>query len=418
MRYHLLYTRAAFFLFCIAPTVYTVFYLVERQLQTAVAAVEEKPLLARAEQELAGYLGVKVTVGGLEYQGNVTRISNLELHDPETDALLATADTVELYIAEGGELAIEPVGVTVQSEQLSRLGEILHGRVLRELPAGTRIEAGCPSVQIIGGPREESLADVNVSIGHGAEQRFATITFRPAWDRQREPLKLEIIRETGEAEPVTRLALHTGEQALETAWFAFCLPKLSELGDTCKLRNGILAASETSAGWETTFQGQLEQVELDRVVARPLRPFPLGTAGVTIDHARWQRGRLAQASGVIEASSLQIGWDTLIESLPALNLRPQQSILQREPLRRGTLVENGHLNCRFSINASGLTLLGPEQFVLSEGDTPLLAQPENKLSWTQSLLELCMALGMPAVEFVPPEFFREPSGVNLRDRST
>ena len=413
-RYQHHFYRVAFLLFCVAPTVYTLGWIVERQISTASAAAEAASLVPAAEGELSRILGATVTLGKMEYlPGHITLLTDVQLHDPETGALLATATTVEMYYAEQGTLAIEPVGLVVEANQLSRLAEMLHARVLRELPTGVKVDAQCARLQLVGGPREETLADVHVTIGHSAEQRQAIATFRPAWNEDSEPLRLEIIRRPDTPRPATSIAFHTGHEALPATWFEFVLPSLAELGDACSVQGSFLAREETD-GWESTFSGVLRQVELDRVVARRLRPYPLGTAQLQVDQARWRGGRLVDAEGLVQADALHLSWRVLAESFNALGLA-QQPVLSQQSLHSGAATTRGLLRCLFTLDANGLVLMGEQGIVLRDGQTPLLGQPAQKLAWTPSLVTLCTELGLPPLESVPVEFQQGSGNVRLRD---
>jgi hypothetical protein len=307
----------------------------------------------------------------------------VELSDPETAAPLARMRFLET----GGSgcttawVASQPELDAAQLRDFWQLAE----RRLRETSdsaATTQLSAAEATLHWPSG--SQTLTDVHGQLslpGAGGGPRTAEISFRIAGIDMPEPIRLLITRErdaaASDANPngsrlKTRLELHTSGAAMPCAMLAVPLGVANRLGTLAKFR-GSVWATETAEGWEGELSGQFTDVDLQSLVSEQFPHRLGGTAEITVQKARFSRGRLEDAVGTFSSGPGVVSQSLVSAAVEFLHLAPTPAGSHAEMLR-----QYDQLAFAFVVDSAGLTLSGncsgSPGVVMRLGDGTVLAE--------------------------------------------
>mgnify|MGYP005832504365 CR=1 FL=1 len=446
---------AGFFAFCVAPSALLGLWGTMRQLPGHVQS---------AAAELAGWLGLDATLERIEHpRPGVSRYHRLELADPETGAVVATAPIVEIAFAqsevgENGRRRVTVVNIPEAQLSVEATGHVR--RLIAQLMAlGPSPPEGDVRVNVTrlairrseGGP---VLRDASVLVEHRPEGSQTTVTFRPGDGVAPEPAA-----QLAEPEPASHPAARDGQATepstvspavptaapspqpirfrvvrrrenppvahgfeLDTAggWVACSLlgleiPGFATLGPEARFKGyfwaiqsaegGEDATADSQRAWDGELIGQFDAIELGPLAEQWMGHQLAGRASLTVQSARFRRGRIEQAAGILIAGPGKLGRSLLLAARGELGLlvapwtdpttqptaampaRPAESSASMPPTApKGDTIAYDQLACAVVLDARGARLqgrcaLGPgvvaavgRQWIMAEppGGSPLL----------------------------------------------
>lgn len=357
--------RIGFIAFCVVPTV-GVFAWSNSQ-TTDGHSVSLAGDLSRA-------LGLKVSLAGVAYpRPGASLYEGLVLADPETAKPLARMRFVEVAGGEGLAtlVASQP---EVDALQLDRFARLVVDRLRNSAQPQPTLRIAASDVTLDWPDGSQTLTDLLGQIdGKPGEdgQRSATISFKLAGSHSTEPIRLRYSRRLKESQPTARIELNTGGAAVPCSLLTIPAGMANHLGPRACFR-GSLWALETADGWEGECSGELTGVDLQSAIAEQFPQHLTGDARITIQLARFRRGRLEEARGSITAGPGVIGQSLL--SSAAMNLKFTGSAASNS---NASLIPYRSLTLAFEIDSSGISVHGAadrQGAIVETVDTVLLAE--------------------------------------------
>lgn len=358
--------RTTFFAVCVLP---------------ALAVWAESSLLGSpshrqtCEAALSQATGLRVAVDGVSYpRPGITLYTGLDLADPETGARLARCRFLEA----GGSDELTVLVASQPEFDAARLGP-LWDIVLRRLrEAGTsrqllRLSAAEATLHWPSGSQtlSECLAQLDLP-GSSSEPRVATLSFRLAGSTAGEPIRLRISRKLSDGHGLTAIELHTGDATLPVDLVTAALGLADHLGSRATF-HGSIWLNETPAGLDGELSGQLADVDLQSLITEQFPHRLSGLGSITIQRARFHRGRIEEAAGSLTAGPGVVSRSLIDAAVVHLHL-----VRGTAPESAGTLAPYEQLGLAFLIDSSGLTFRGqcdgPPGAILQTHDGVLLSE--------------------------------------------
>ena len=390
---------AGFFLLCILPTVLVAGWCVAWHLPGHVSAEARR---------LTRQLGLDVTLEGLRHlRPGVVLYEGLELADPETGRSVLRCRLLEARRTKTADQQGQPQTSLVliasqpeiDSAGLDRLGRMLQRQTGRP-EVDVRLAAA--EATLLADENSQTLTDLQGGVESLPDGTQAQVSFRLAGIEMLEPIRIRIARNRQTMPPTTAFELDTGGGAVPCSVLAAGLPILEPLGSRSRFRGYIWANQtsddRTSGRWNGEVTGQLLDVDLGNLVTDRFPHKLSGTGQVTIQSARFRRGRLEDASGTLAAGPGVISRSLMDAAVGRLYL-----IQGDEPQASGELVPYEQLALAFAIDSQGLRLqgrcsAGGTDAILVDRRSRLLGAP---LLQPQPVVALLQAL-VPASEVQVP----------------
>ena len=133
---------------------------------------------------------------------------------------------------------------------------------------------------------------------------------------------------------------------------AIGLPEVRSLGTGSRFA-GYVCANHASGGWQGDLVGQLLGIDLGALVSEQFPHKLSGAAKLTVQHARFLRGRLEEAKGSLVAGPGVIGRSLVEAAVTYLGLARC-----RRRNCRATRCPTSNWRLEFSVDSRGLTLRG------------------------------------------------------------
>jgi hypothetical protein len=168
------------------------------------------------------------------------------------------------------------------------------------------LRASAAALTLRAGEDSQTFSEVEAGIGALPGGVQAEATFHLAGAGSPKPVRLRVVRNRQITPPANGFELNTGGAEVPCQILSLGLRELDSLGPASRFR-GTVWANQSSAGWEGEVTGQLRGVDLDSLVSEQFPHKLSGTADVTIQQARFCRGRLEQAAGTLSAGPGVIG---------------------------------------------------------------------------------------------------------------
>ena len=344
---------AAFFMLCVVPTAGVAVWCV----------VASLPGRRQAEaQRLGQLLGLDVSLDGFRSsRPGVVVYEGLRLSDPETGQAALRCGALEaewtrLVDPQGqGRPAVVLTASTMEIEAAGadRLWQLLQ-RVLQSQNGRPEVEVRLTAAEMTvrGLETSQPLVHLEAGIGILPGGIQAQAAFRLPGAEQSEPVRVRIVRNRQIAPPANGFELDTGGNAVSCQMLWPSVAELKPLGHASRFA-GYAWARETPAGWEGEMSGRWLGVDLGSLVSDHFPHKLTGLASVSIQRARFRRGRLEEAAGEFSAGPGTIG-RTLVEAAAA------SGRLARAPAETPAteLLRYDQLAMDFAIDARGITLRG------------------------------------------------------------
>jgi len=349
---------AGFFALCVAPTIAV----------AAWCAVRNRPGYVEAEaRRLGRELGVRVSLDGLRHlRPGAVLYEGLELADPETGNLLLRCRLLETTRSKAvnsqgnpvDSLMLCPSQPEIQADALARLGRLLRRVLQSETPQqNVNVRISAAEMTLHSGKNSQTLTHCRGAVETLPGGSQAQLALRIAGMDTPRPVRIRLDRNRQADPPASAVELDTGGGALPCSLLAMALPELHALGPRCRFR-GYLSAQQSPGGqspeqWDGEASGQLLDVDLDRLVSDRLAHKLSGTADVTIQSARFCRGRLQEASGTLAAGPGVISRSLIDAAVSQLGLVPNTP-----PEMPHDLIAYQQLALAAILDADGLRLQG------------------------------------------------------------
>lgn len=301
------------------------------------------------------------------------RLTGLRLSDPESRQPIAHCDRVGMVWGNGRNL-VSAEGTEIQRDQLLRLWDLFHDRVLRQtddLPSALHID--CRKLALRDGDGVTVLRQACGDLEQIAAGPKATWRFRLA--DLPEPVEVTITRDQRRNRPVTRFTLDTGPTPLPCSLFhPFSTVFRSLGGDT--MFQGHVWAQRSADGWEGELTGRLSGIELAELIGRTSRHQLTGPATVVVRRMHFLRSQVDYASGNVAAGPGQVSGSFVAAMADVLGL----SAAAKPPAAEDARLPYRALEFGFAVQSTGLTLFGlcpgaPEGTIMADSQGPMLGQP-------------------------------------------
>ncbi len=337
---------------------------------------------ARAEAEQLGrQLGMNATLDGLKHlRPGVVLYEGLELTDPETGQAVLRCRLLEIARQQETDqqgqrravLALTASQLEVEAASLDRIWQCLQRTMegsYGPLAADLRLSAADVTLRASDPP--QTVTDLEAGLESRPERTRAEVHFRLAGVDTSDPIRIVIDRNRQISPPANGFELYTGGGEMPCNVLAMGLRELKPLGPQCCFR-GYIRANDSTEGWEGEAFGQLVNVDLGRLVSDHF-PYQLsGSGDVTIQSARFLRGRLEEGSAIVAAGPGTIDRSLLAAAVDRLQLRPGA-----EPPLVGQRMRYNELAFLVTLDALGLRLRG--RCPAAEQGTILSGEAGNRL---------------------------------------
>jgi hypothetical protein len=324
--------------------------------------------------ELSRELGLRVSLAGATYpQPGNTLYEGLELGDPETGISLVRMRF--LNVAAGENLlnltASQP---EIDGLQLGRLWEAVELRLRQSLGPQPTVRLFAHEATLHWSSGAQTIADIagELSAKPGGDgTRMAALSFRLAGAAVPEPIRLSYTRTLKQSRAMRQFELKSTATDIPCSLLVAPLGIKNGLGERARFR-GSISAGETAAGWNGELSGEFKDIDLQAMVSDQFPHQLSGTANITIDHARFEQGRLIEARGTLVAGPGIVSQSLLQSAARHLQLTGTAIDLDR------LLVAYDQLALSFNIDSSGLSVGGKcdgsKGAIVRRGDATLLAE--------------------------------------------
>jgi hypothetical protein len=413
--------QASFCLFCLLPTAVMFGWSISCKLPGHVRA---------CERQLSEQLGLSTRLAGVSYpQPGMCLFEELELADPETGESIFRCRLLEVSRNDDA-LVLMPSDPVLEADRLHRLWDLLSRRLRGELANQEQMLLLPCSLTLISARGEQTYEVLDGRLESDDRGEAAELRFRLAGVDMPEPASIRVVRNQQHQPPSNRVSLTTGSAALPCSLFAPIADLETVLGARATFA-GSLWADDAKAGWEAEIAGRFDEVDLRQLVTGRFPHILDGAAAVEITEARFQRSRLIEAYGRLNAGPGVIGPSLLRAAVDALGCD------SRPGSGRNSQSTYSQLAFSFGVDDEGLKLAGacegytPGTLLVDGDGRPLLTKSADRPQAVINLLRLLVpasevlvpATGetadlipwLPVPPIVPP---READGAETAPRAT
>ena len=163
---------------------------------------------------------------------------------------------------------------------------------------------------------------------------------------------MRIVRNRQVSPPADGFEMETGPSPVPCRLLAACLKEANSLGSNCRF-SGRVSTFRTPDGWSGELSGQLTGVDLGRLTRENTAAAVTGTADITLQKARFQRGRIDELTGRIVCGPGTLGRDMLAALVTHLRVVPSPEI----PVT-GQSQAFDRMGLDFRIDDRGISIIG------------------------------------------------------------
>lgn len=341
---------AAFGALCALPTLLVVLWGLSRQMpwHTAVEA-----------RRLEGVLGLRVRVDrAWNVRPGVWRYEGLSLYDPESGRSLLRCPRLDASYTgprsnAPATLAIHAHGPVADEWAAASLYQLLSRAMQGQIGPGPIDVQWTADELIFGeGDRVVRLAEISGGTRSQPAGSRAQLRFRTVDNAGAEPAHIEIYRNPQVSPPTLEVKIYTGASPLPCRLLATGLPALQPLGPDSRFR-GYVRANQTPHGWRGELTGHFGDVDVGQLVRERFAQPLTGSGQVTVEHARFDKGRIEQAWGSVALGPGTIGRRLLTAAIE------QWSLIQSNlPPAYDDPLPYRHLAAKWRVDADGLRIEG------------------------------------------------------------
>jgi hypothetical protein len=369
--------RTAFVLMCLAPTLWTAAWIIERRLPTygAAQAVRLSNLL-QVRAELTGYG---------EPRPQSVRCAQLTLTDPATGQAVARLQEVRLRSTGGGSM-ITAERVTVDAPQVGVLARKISSWLMAERAETTdfyveRLVINFPSTDANKTTREIALGAAQARVQRNAtgatQLRLAIRSLgSPPADK---PVAQFAVERSSNAKGIVTANLETSLPIPPPALAG--VPGMDGL-DAETMFTGAVQWTFDHTGQAGIVSGRLEGMELQALLPPGSPHAAVGRATVTIAELRWRDRRIERLEGATVVEKAAVSASLLTAAAKHLYCVPMSDGVAASD--SAPMIAVDRLACRFVLDQKGLTLTGdmppaeklPAGCLATSGGVALIMQPQ------------------------------------------
>lgn len=311
---------------------------------------------------LSHELGLRVTLGGLAYvQPGATRYENFQLANPENGQAVFRCRTLDVTWTSAADaqgqnhpwLMLSATSPEVNTEGLDELVRTLHhlmqSRTSLQEP---RVRLSLGTVALRSPEGSQTLNDVAGQVETTPGGIQSQVSFRLAGLTMTEPARIGLLRNRQTSPPSVRFDFSTGGVPLPCSLLTAVVPELGRAGPASRFQ-GWLWASRMPDGWQGELAGQISQIDLDGLVSDWSSHKLSGTAQMSVQVARFRRGRLEEIAGLLSSGPGVISRSLMATAVERLGLTRGG-----EPSTAGDLVPYDQMAVAFLLNRQGLRVQG------------------------------------------------------------
>lgn len=314
----------------------------------------------REAEQLGWRLGMSVSLSGVRHPARgVVVYEELRIREPETHQPVFRCREVEARWNEipGGSngrklrLALsQPEIVASQWGEVWRvIDRLLTGRAEAN---GLSLRLAAEELSIVGPQSTQKLVQADVRVNTRPTGPDIEAAFRLAGKTECEPARLLITRNRQVTPAATGMELDTGGGPLPCGLLAIALPGFDLVGPGSWFR-GALRLELSPGGPNGELAGQFSKVDLEQLVSDHSQHRVSGIADLSVEIARFRRGRLEEATGSLEGGPGMVGRSLLEVAIQRLGMAGGIGID-----RADRLLPYEHLAVWFACDAKGLRLQG------------------------------------------------------------
>lgn len=381
----------AFLGLCVVPAVIVLACGVARHLPGHVRDEAER---------LARQLGQEVSVERVRHpRPGVVVYDGLELSDSETGRRILRCRTLEARWETSADasgdgrktLVLFASQPEIEADRLEPLWQLVLGMLTRRTScpeSDVRFETR--QLRFRRGETRQTLTELEGRIERLSGESRADVAFRLAEVETPEPIRLRIARNHQIEPPSTGVGLHTGGGALPCSLLALGVPELETLGPQSRFR-GYLWVNETPEGCDGELTGEFIGVDIEGLVARYSPHTLRGTAQLTVRLARFQRGRLWEATGSVSAGPGFVSRSLLDAAADRLGMTrgleasASDDLISYEQLGLSFLIDSRGLELRGACGPTGSAAILVARYGVLLREPEPTRQPIPVTAWMQAL---------------------------------
>ncbi|HZZ28527.1 MAG TPA: hypothetical protein VFE46_11040 [Pirellulales bacterium] len=361
--------RALFLLFGALPASMVVGWCIYMNSPAAVSAV-------RAELQAA--LGLKVQLAQVSFpRPGCTRITDLQLTDPESGETVASMRQVEIQTTSLGKtiIASQPeMNVAAVAHWGTLIDRWLH-RETDAPPFTLRLSAGELTLRWPEGA--QTFPHCSIQFATSASGNCIQVWQQASGDFANAVSPVLQWERTGKSGSMaTHVTLCAQNTLLPAPMLAALLQRENRCGPRATFR-GTVDVLETPDGWQAELTGHLENIDLHSLVSEQFPHQLGGTADLTIGHAVLHAGRLEEAAGSLHAGPGSISPSLLSAAANCLGLQ-RRGLENANSATAGNVIAYEELSTEFNLTALGLMLHGKCEkqpgVLLRSGEQALLTE--------------------------------------------
>jgi hypothetical protein len=315
-----------------------------------------------AADALSREMGLRVTLARLTHaQPGATRIEGLQLVNPENgqavfrcramDVTWTTAPDSQGQIRRW--LTLDATSPELSADGLEELVRTLqHVMQSRTSLAEPRVRLSLGTVPLRSAEGTQTLNEVTCQVEATPGGVQSQMSFRLADLAMPEPARIGLARNRQTTPPTLRFDFSTGGAPLPCNLLTAVVPELGKAGPNSRFL-GWLWASRMPDGWQGELAGQISQIDLDGLVSDWSSHKFSGTAQLSVQIARFRRGRLEEIAGVLSSGPGVISRSLLAAAVERLGLTRGG-----DPSTPGDLVPYEQMAIAFLLNRQGLRVQG------------------------------------------------------------
>lgn len=367
--------RGLWLCLCLIPTLFTSVWCLARN-----SSLYSRWLREVWQSELTSAIGWDVLVAGIaEPSPNRYRLLDVRIVDSETGVPWMRFDKIEVSRQSNRWVAVSPRGELL-SDHMPELALSLHARMTRQrVQHDWSGELAIDELRMLRVSSEKSVHSVQLRLQNSEAGPRAELEFCSRSDELSRPVRITVLRDRQQSPPLTRCTIDARATPLLCSDWQPCFAPLELLGRD-SVFEGWISLTLGGSSIQGVIRGQLEDVDLETLVARPFDQSLSGRASIRIHHLEWAAGRVQDVSGELLSVDGTIS-RTLIESLvDPTSMRWQWS--ERIAKSRDDEYPYEKLAVAFRANELGIVLSGKcpgrrSGVIMANSAGPILYEPAS-----------------------------------------
>ena len=387
--------RIAFVVLCLLPVIGSISY-------AAWQRWTDSELVAAAW--IASRLGAHAEIQSLRASlPGIDTAASIKLLDPENGKLIAVCRDVRIQRGSAARV-LSIASADVPPGKMMALWRMLHDRVLRQQELlETALIISVDRLALRDREGEVEIDGLRIECQRTSRGPRSAISFRPAGDLARRPVRINLLRDQTAELPITRLEIQSHDQALDCSLVAGSPDWLRRFGDAIRFQ-GVAWLELQAADWRGEVTGQIDGLQMQRLASVDMLPEISGPATLDVHQAILANRRIVSLDAVLSAGpgSISAG---MLRSSSALGLTQITGRSSAAPQRLAmTMIDYDALVLMVNLDASGLALTGmlnprDERIAMTGGGAAILRSGSGERLPVATLIEWVTGQAVPAALF-------------------